>query len=730
MSLHLVRAINRWLCRPHLWPTVVVLAVTACGGGGGDVTRPPQPPAPTPVASVLVSIAEAALTVGQTTQATATARAADGSALAGRTITWASSNNAVATVSSAGLVTSLAAGSTNITATSEGQSGSVALIVAPVPVASVTVSLAASTLEEGQTTQGTAVLRAANGSTLTERTVSWSTSNAAVATVSNAGVVSAVAAGTATITATSEGQSGTAALTVTVVPAASVSVTLASAAITVGQTSQGSAVVRAANGAALTGRTVSWNSSNAAVASVTQSGLVTGIVAGNAVITATSEGKSGTANITVAPPPVALVQFPSDSVDQPLRTTDTLTVTLKSASGATLTGRTVTYSVAPAGLATINNAGMLRMLQPGTVTVTATSEGRSASMRVRGTTAQLAAIVDSLRNAFGLPAVGSAIVSTEGLIAIGVAGTRRFGQNIPVTENDKWHLGSNTKALTGVLAGMAVEAGVLTWSRTVAQAFPDLAGTTRAEYTGVTLAELLSHTSGVVNTTAGVPLNTDLPAARLAWTQYTTSQAPQNARGIYYYSNNGFGMAGAMIERAWGSSYEQLMASKIFTPLALVDVGWGPTNLPGSNAQPVGHRRTGGTWVTCDACDNRPGLSAAGTLHMPLRSWARIIQELLLADRGRSQMLSQTMARTLTTNAVPAGGGRAYGMGWTLAGTPAQRVVGHDGSNTTNHSRAMMYPDNGYAILITMNAAEIDGITSDALNAVQVRINSYWNNGR
>lgn len=729
MSRLFVQAVNRWTRRTRLWPAVAAFAATACGGGGGDVTRP-QPPAPTPVASVVVTVAEASLTVGQTTQATATARAADGSTLAGRTITWASSNSSVATVSSAGLVTSLAAGSTTISATSEGQSGSVALNVAPVPVATVTVALTASTLVEGQTTQGTALLRAANGSTLSERTVAWSTSNAAVASVSQSGLVTAVAAGTATITATSEGQSGTAALTVTVMPAATVTVTLASAAITVGQTSQGTAVVKAGNGAVLTGRTIAWSTSNAAVASVSQGGLVTGLTAGNAVITATSEGKSGTANVTIAPPPVASVVFAADSADLAIRASTQLAVTLRSSVGATLTGRTVTWSVAPAGVANITSAGLLRMLQPGTVTVTATSEGRSATMRVRGTTAQLAAIVDSVRNAFGLPAMGSAIVSTEGLVAIGVAGMRRFGGTVPVTESDKWHLGSNTKALTGVLAGMAVEAGVLSWSRTVSQAFPDLAAFTRAEFTGVTLAELLSHTSGVENTVTGVPTSTDLPAARLAWTKATVSAAPNNARGTYYYSNNGFGMAGAMIERAWGSSYEQLMSSKIFTPLGLVDVGWGPTNTVGSNAQPVGHRRTGGTWVNCDACDNRPGLSSAGTVHMPLRSWARIIQELLLADKGRSSILSQSMSRTLITNFVPAGGGSSYGMGWTVSGTSSNRVAGHDGSNTTNHSRAMMYPDNGYAILITTNAAELGGISSNALNAMQVRLNSYWNNGR
>jgi hypothetical protein len=143
------------------------------------------------------------------------------------------------------------------------------------------------------------------GNVLTGRVVTWASSASGVATVSASGLVTGVAAGTATLTATSEGKSGTATVTVTVVPVASVAVTPSSASVQAGQTVQLTATPKDANGNALTGRTVAWATSNAAVATVSASGLVTGVVAGTATITATSEGKSGSAAITVsvAPPP-------------------------------------------------------------------------------------------------------------------------------------------------------------------------------------------------------------------------------------------------------------------------------------------------------------------------------------------------------------------------------------------------------------------------------------------
>src|SRR5213596_4707 len=259
-----------------------------------------------PVASVTVSPASVSVLQGQTVQLTATPRDANGNPLTGRVITWQSSTSAIASVNGSGLVSGVAAGGpVTMTATSEGQSGTASVTVTLAPVAAVTVTPSSGTVAIGRTVQLTATPRDASGNPLTGRAIGWSSSDNTIATVNSSGLVTGVVAGAVTITATSEGQSGTASITVSGVPVASVTVSPASASVPVGQTVQLSATLRDANGTILTGRSVTWASNNTPVATVTGTGLVTAKVAGSATITATSEGQSGTAAITVTPVPVA-----------------------------------------------------------------------------------------------------------------------------------------------------------------------------------------------------------------------------------------------------------------------------------------------------------------------------------------------------------------------------------------------------------------------------------------
>src|SRR5438445_50770 len=355
--------------------TIIATSQNRSGTAAATVTN-------VPVASVAVSPAAAGLTVGATTQLTATPEDANGTALSGRVVTWATSNAAAATVSASGLVTGVATGSATITATSEGQSGTSAITVTNVPVASVTVSPTAAGVTVGATTQLTATPKDASGTALSGRTVTWATSNAAVATVSASGLVTSVVAGSATITATSEGQSGTSAITVTNVPVASVTVSPATASITVGATTQLTATPKDANGTALSGRVVTWATSNAAIATVSASGLVRGVAAGSATITAASEGKSGTAAITVTNVPVASVTVTPAIASLVAGTTVQLTATPKDALGNPLSGRVVTWSSDALGVAAVSATGLVSGLGIGGVTITATSEGQSGSAAV------------------------------------------------------------------------------------------------------------------------------------------------------------------------------------------------------------------------------------------------------------------------------------------------------------------------------------------------------------
>src|SRR5437773_2635750 len=237
------------------------------------------------------------------TVAPVSARDASGNGLSGRVMTWSSSSSSVASVNGSGLVTGAGAGSATITATSEGQSGTSGVTVTFVPVASVTVNPASASVQVGQTVQLSATPRDANGNALPGRTVTWASTNTTVATVNGQGLVTAKVVGSATITATSEGQSGSAAITVTAAPVATVTVSPAAAAVQPGQTVQLTATTKDANGNILTGRTVTWASNSNPAATVSSSGLVTGVATGTALITATSEGQSGGAAIAVGTPP-------------------------------------------------------------------------------------------------------------------------------------------------------------------------------------------------------------------------------------------------------------------------------------------------------------------------------------------------------------------------------------------------------------------------------------------
>jgi uncharacterized protein YjdB len=183
--------------------------------------------------------------------------------------------------------------------------------VVVVPVATVTVSPASGNLIVGSTVQLIAQAQDASHAPLSGRAVTWTTSDPARATVSTLGLVTGVAVGSVTITATSEGKSGTAAVNVILTPVASVAITPATSSIGVGATSALTVTTKDAGGNTLTGRTVTWASSDAGKATVSAGGVVTGVAAGSATITATSEGISATSAVTVtaAPPASGSVQL-------------------------------------------------------------------------------------------------------------------------------------------------------------------------------------------------------------------------------------------------------------------------------------------------------------------------------------------------------------------------------------------------------------------------------------
>lgn len=307
--------------------TTCALLLVACTGDKAT--------APELVGSVAITSSSTTLQYGQTVQLVATVVGASGNALTGRPVTWTSSNDNVATVSPSGLVTAGAVrgGTTEtvtITATSEGKSASTSIAVFPISVASVTSSLTQLSIYVGQTVQLSVSLRDVTGGTLTGRSISWTSTTPLVATITAQGLVTAVAPGTATVTATVEGKTATTTLVVSPVPVQSVSITPPTGSLYTGQTLQLAATARDSAGTALTGRPVVWRSTVPTVATINSTGLVTAVAGGTTSIIATVGDKEATAAISVLPLETVVIIRGSGQVilfNYRTRTSDTIATT-------------------------------------------------------------------------------------------------------------------------------------------------------------------------------------------------------------------------------------------------------------------------------------------------------------------------------------------------------------------------------------------------------------------
>jgi len=246
-----------------------------------------------------------ALVTGASYQVAATVRDAAGNLLPNEPVTWSSSDPNVLTVSLTGLVTALGDGFSTVIASAGGLSDRLYVFINAAPAASVTIAPTPATVAAGDTIVLAATVRDAADRTINRPSLTWTSSDQAVATVAGAqqptsGIVTGVSAGSVTITATSGTASGTASITVAPPrPVASVTLSPASATLISQAMVQLSATLRDANGGLIPSRPITWQSDNEGVATVDASGLVTAVGIGSAGVTATSEGVSDTTAISV-----------------------------------------------------------------------------------------------------------------------------------------------------------------------------------------------------------------------------------------------------------------------------------------------------------------------------------------------------------------------------------------------------------------------------------------------
>lgn len=329
---------------------------------------------PIDATGITLSSTSLTLTIGETATLTANVLPEEAT---NKSVTWTSSNTAVASVDTNGKVTTTGVGSATITATTHnGFSATCQVTVTPVMPASVTLSQTSLALNIGETATLIATVLPAEAS---DKSVSWQTDNANIATVNANGVVTAKAEGTANISAvTVNGLRASCQVTVTSIPVSSISLDQTALLVNVGESATLHATLLPANASF---KTVTWTVDNANVATVNADGVVTGKAQGTATITATTHnGLKATCAVTVTTVNAESITIVPDYISVRLGDTRQLTVNF---TPSNTTDKTVTWTSADPQIATVDAAGLVTPVSLGEVYLTATTHnGLTAQCRV------------------------------------------------------------------------------------------------------------------------------------------------------------------------------------------------------------------------------------------------------------------------------------------------------------------------------------------------------------
>ncbi|MEO1717196.1 MAG: serine hydrolase domain-containing protein [Planctomycetota bacterium] len=337
-------------------------------------------------------------------------------------------------------------------------------------------------------------------------------------------------------------------------------------------------------------------------------------------------------------------------------------------------------------------------------------------------TRDLSAALEEIRASLDVPSLAAAAYRNGKLVGAGAAGTYSTKHPTPVGPTSRYHIGSCSKAMTAVLLGIVIEeTDGLDWGTTLTDAVPDDAEFINAAYSQATIRDLLGHRSGLIE-------SRDPSLAQLGWTitrNFADATLPDQRRELlrtalasdpaaepsteFGYSNFAYIIAAAIIEAHVGSSYEELVAERIFEPLGMRTAGFGPPGEPNSVTEPLGHSKQT-DWTPIDpgtpgvVADNPPVFNSAGRVHASVVDWGRFVDDFQQGLNGKGVLLRPETYRIIATDPESDG----YALGWSLNQQPwagESPALTHAGSNTMWFAVAWIAPDKDLSFVAATNAA-------------------------
>jgi CubicO group peptidase (beta-lactamase class C family) len=310
-----------------------------------------------------------------------------------------------------------------------------------------------------------------------------------------------------------------------------------------------------------------------------------------------------------------------------------------------------------------------------------------------------------------LPALAVVVVRDGQICDRAAVGVRKSGEPTLVTTNDVFHIGSCTKSMTATLTALLIEEGKLRWDTTIADLFTELNGKMNKQYEAVTIEQLLTHRGGVPTTPPaaawkraseqkGTPTQ-----QRREFIEAVLKQPPDAAPGTkMIYSNQGYAIIGAILEKLTGTPWETLITERLFKPLHMDSAGFGPPGTAGAVDEPWGHIRNSSIIVPVQQ-DNPPAIAPAGRVHCSLDDLARYTIFHLRRAQSGDLLKSETLVKLHT-----APDGSNYACGWIVVkrNWAGGNALTHNGSNTMWYVVMWLAPEKNFSVIAATNIAGPD----------------------
>lgn len=308
---------------------------------------------------------------------------------------------------------------------------------------------------------------------------------------------------------------------------------------------------------------------------------------------------------------------------------------------------------------------------------------------------------DSIRKVYKIPELAYAVISADSVYDMRVLGVRKIHTQLQARYTDRFRLGSNTKAITGLLAAILVKQGKLSWNTKFFDLFPEMKAGSKKEYYNYTLLDLLSFRTKLIRYTYtdALPVKGqfkgDEDKQRYQFVQWILQQPPVQTNDEVSFSNPSYVAAGLMLEKASGKNYKQLV--KELGEHMGITIDFGQPNAK-DLSQTWGHNAS----LTPEApADNYKlnWLLPAGNVNLTLPDYIKFMQLQLKGLQGHSGLLNKQEFEFLHY------GRSTFAVGWFWEKDEKDRMVSSSvGNPGTFLAKVYVFKNENKAFIILSNA--------------------------